>query len=29
MEGMAEKFRVNNLTEEGPVLKKTRRPNKK
>lgn len=29
MEEMAEKFRVNNLEQEGPVLKKTRRPNKK
>lgn len=28
MEEMAEKFRVNNLTEKGPVLKKTRKPNR-
>lgn len=26
---MAETFRINNLVEEGPVLKKTRKPNKK
>jgi len=26
MEELAEKFRVNNLVEEGPVLKKTRKP---
>ena len=25
---LAEKFRVNNLVEEGPVLKKTRKPNR-
>lgn len=29
IEEMAGKFKVNNLAEEGPVLKKTRRPNKK
>ena len=28
MEEMAERFRVNNLTEEGPVLRKTRKLNK-
>jgi len=26
---LVEKFRVNNLVEEGPVLKKTRKPNNK
>lgn len=29
IEKMIEKFRVNNLVEEGAVLKKTRKPNKK
>ena len=26
---LAEKYRVNNLVEEGPVLKKTRKPNRR
>ena len=28
MEEMTEKFRVNNLVEEGPILKKSRKPNR-